>query len=84
MPRPVPQEGEIEAVEWINLHEYREMVNNSDINIGHPMMSQVMKVVDQKSSIERLIVPSVVPGRKSSPLYHAPTAPNAEPTSEEE
>ena len=69
---PVPQEGEIEAVSWLPLDEYRKMVHSKDSNIGHPMMSRVMDVVDSSSEIERMIVPSIVPGRKHSPLYHAP------------
>lgn len=74
LPRPIPQEGEIEAVAWLPLDEYRAMVNSDDIKVGHPMMSQMMKVVDagMETDIQRTILPSVVPGRKSSPLYHAP------------
>lgn len=72
VPKPVPQEGEIEAASWLPLGEYRNMVQSDDSKIGHPMMSQVMKCVDKSSDIQRMIVPSVVPGRKPSPLYHAP------------
>ena len=75
VPQPVPQEGEIEAAAWLPLEEYRAMVNNPEKGRGHPMMSQIMKIVDQdweENDIQRTIVPSVVPGRKSSPLYHAP------------
>ncbi|KAL3805326.1 hypothetical protein HJC23_009033 [Cyclotella cryptica] len=74
--QPVPQEGEIEAAAWIPLDEYRDMVNNPDSNIGHPMMRHIMKIVDQgdwdKFDIQRTVVSSVVPGRKGSPVYHAP------------
>ena len=72
VPQAVPQEGEIEAVSWLPLDDYRDMVHSKDSNIGHPMMSRVMDVVDSSSEIERMIVPSIVPGRKHSPLYHAP------------
>lgn len=73
--KPVPQEGEIEAAAWVSLDEYRGMVNSSDEKIGHPMMRQIMKLVDQgeenEFDIQRTEVSSVVPGRKSSPVYHA-------------
>lgn len=74
--QPVPQEGEIEATAWLPLNEYRDMVNNEDVKVGHPMMKHVMKIVDQgkwdENDIQKTIVSSVVPGRKSSPVYHAP------------
>lgn len=66
---PTPQEGEIEAAAWVPLSEYRNMVQSYDG--GHPMMATIMKVLDQSDSIQRTIVPSVVPGRKPSPIYHA-------------
>jgi len=69
---PVPQEGEIAAVEWLPMKEYRAMVFNDDPNIGHPMMKRIVQVLDESSEIERFVVPSIVPGRKLSPLYHAP------------
>lgn len=72
LPRPTPQEGEIEAVAWLKLDNYRAFVHDEDPKVGHPMMSQIMKVVDSSSSLERMIIPSIVPGRKLSPLYHAP------------
>ena len=85
MPEPIPQEGEIEVASWLPLDEYRNMVSSDDSKIGHPMMIQVMKIVDQgdgkETDIQRMIVPSVVPGRKRSPLYHAPILSNADPSS---
>ncbi|KAL7543117.1 hypothetical protein ACHAXR_012416 [Thalassiosira sp. AJA248-18] len=84
IPQPVAQEGEIEAVSWQPLSEYREMVNSEDSKKGHPMMKTIMQVVDQGldeggwevTDIQRMIVTSVVPGRKPSPVYHAPIRPN--------
>ena len=77
IPCPVAQEGEIEAVSWQPLKEYRDMVFSEEH--GHPMMQQIMRVVDQgleqdweETDIQRLVVGSVVPGRKPSPVYHAP------------
>lgn len=77
IPQPVAQEGEIEATAWQSLSEYRDMVNSEEH--GHPMMQQIMRVVDQgleqdweETDIQRMIVSSVVPGRKPSPVYHAP------------
>jgi len=72
VPQPIAQEDEIEEAKFLPLAEYRDMVQSDDSNIGHPMMSRIMEVVDQSSNIQRMIVPSVVPGRKLSPLYHAP------------
>jgi len=76
MSQPIPQEEEIEAATWLPLNEYRNMVDSDDSKIGHPMMSQIMKVVDQgngkETDIQQVIVPSVVPGRENSALYHAP------------
>ena len=72
VPKPVPQPGEIEAAAWINFNEYRDMVFSEDSKVGHPMMRQIMKIVDSKGDIQKTIVPSVVPGRRPSPVYHAP------------
>jgi hypothetical protein len=73
IPEPIPQEGEIEAARWLPLSEFRDMVNNDDVKIGHPMMARIMKVLDSdRGGMERTIIPSVVPGRRPSPLYHAP------------
>jgi len=38
------------------------------------MMKQIMKIVEQseQNDIQKTIVSSVVPGRKPSPVYHAP------------
>jgi ADP-ribose pyrophosphatase YjhB (NUDIX family) len=74
VPTPVPQEGEIEATCWVDFNEYRDMVNSEDPQVGHPMMKQIMKIVEQseQNDIQKTIVSSVVPGRKPSPVYHAP------------
>jgi len=73
-PQPVPQESEIEAVSWQPVASYRAMVNSEDPKVRHPMMQQIMKLVDQgeTNDVQRTVISSVVPGRKSSPLYHAP------------
>ena len=74
LPEPVPQSGEIEDACWLPVDEYREMVNSDDENVRHPMMQQIMKLVDQgpDHDMQRTVLSSVVPGRKSSPLYHTP------------
>mmetsp|Transcript_12527 Transcript_12527/g.25007 ORF Transcript_12527/g.25007 Transcript_12527/m.25007 type:complete len:454 (+) Transcript_12527:134-1495(+) len=75
LPTPIAQEGEIEKAAWVDLDEYRDMVNHEEKGRGHPMMSQIMKIVDQtdweERDIQRTLVESVVPGRKASPVYHA-------------
>ncbi|KAL7469278.1 hypothetical protein ACHAXS_009538 [Conticribra weissflogii] len=75
LPTPIAQEGEIEKAAWVDLDEYRDMVNHEEEGRGHPMMSQIMKIVDQKDwekrDIQRTLVESVVPGRRASPVYHA-------------
>merc|ERR1712032_1280017 len=57
---PTPQEGEIEAAAWLPLKEYREMVNSDDPKVGHPMMKQMIEVLDQgfDNDIQRMIVTS--------------------------
>ena len=74
VPIPVAQEGEIEVASWVDFKEYRNMVNSEDPKVGHPMMKQMVKLVEQpeSSDIQKTIVSSVVPGRKPSPVYHAP------------
>ena len=73
MPKPIPQPGEIEAAKWIPFNEYRDLVFSEDSKVGHPMMKQIMKIVEQSgdSDIHKTIVSSVVPGRRPSPVYHA-------------
>lgn len=73
VPKPIPQPGEIEAAAWVPLNDYRDLVFSEDSKVGHPMMKQIMKVVEQsgKSDIHKTIVSSVVPGRRPSPVYHA-------------
>jgi hypothetical protein len=75
IPDPVAQEGEIEAAAWIPLEEYREMIDNQDG--GHPMMQHIMQLHDQDTDIQKTILQSIVPGRKPSPLYHAPLQPDS-------
>jgi hypothetical protein len=80
VPRPIPQEGEIEAAAWLPLEEYRDMVCSEDPKVGHPMMKKMMEVVDQgrEHDMARAIVPSVVPSRKPSPVYHVPIRPDVD------
>ena len=73
--QPIAQEGEIAAAAWIPLEEYKAMVNSEDEKQGHPMMKQIMQVVEQddgENDIQQIIVQSIVPGRPPSPVYHAP------------
>lgn len=69
IPTPVPCEEEIAATAWISMDEYRDMINAKD---GHPMMQHVMKLYDEDCEIQQTVVNSIVPGRKPSPIYHAP------------
>lgn len=69
IPKPFAQACEIEATQWIPLSEYRAMVDGTDGQPGHPMMSNVMNVYDQGIRIKQKEVTSVVPGRKPNPLY---------------
>jgi ADP-ribose pyrophosphatase YjhB (NUDIX family) len=70
IPTPKPQECEIAEALWLPLSEYRTMVDGTDSEPGHPMMSFVMKhVFDKGTRIEHLDVTSVVPGRKPTPMY---------------
>lgn len=79
VPKPVAQEGEIEATAWVDFDEYRDMVYSEDPKAGHPMMKQIIKIVEQseQNDIQKTIVSSVVPGRKPSPVYHAPIQSNS-------
>lgn len=74
VPQPIPQEGEIETASWLPLDEYCSMVNSDDSKIGHPMMKLIMKLADQgkENDMQRMVVSSVNPGRKPSPVYHVP------------
>jgi ADP-ribose pyrophosphatase YjhB (NUDIX family) len=69
IPKPCAQECEIEATAWVPMSEYRAMVDGTDDQPGHPMMRNVMKVYDERIRIKQKEVKSVVPGRKSNPLY---------------
>lgn len=70
IPTPKPQECEIAEAMWLPLAEYRDMVDGANGEPGHPMMSFVMNnVIDKGTRIEHLDVNSVVPGRKSTPMY---------------
>lgn len=65
---PVAQEGEIAACEWIPFEEYRRMVQ-PDGESPHPMMAEILQVVAHDNDVIRKIIPSIVPGRKPSPIY---------------
>lgn len=69
IPEPTPCEEEIEAAAWVPMKDYLAMINGEN---GHPMMQQVMKLYEKGSQIQQTVVPSIVPGRKPSPIYHAP------------
>ena len=69
IPEPVAQSGEIAAVSWVPFDEYRAMVNGDN---PHPMMQKVLDLFDGERDIEKTVVSSIVPGRKPSPIYHAP------------
>ena len=70
IPEPVPQEGEIEAAEWVPYSEFREMANGEH---GHPLIRHVLNVAERGDLIERKLIHSVVPGRGASPIYSAPS-----------
>lgn len=71
--QPVAQEGEIAATAWVPLLEYKEMINGKGEDKNpHPMMQKMMGLHDQQSDIQRTVMNSIVPGRKPSPIYHAP------------
>lgn len=70
IPEPIAQVGEIAAAKWVPFDEYREMVNSGDN--PHPMMQKVLELYDNEKDIERSVISSIVPGRKPSPIYHAP------------
>ena len=58
--------NEISAVRWLEMNEFRDLVNNH-----HPMMSHILKLYDDDSShLQRSVLKSLVPGRKPSPIYH--------------
>jgi ADP-ribose pyrophosphatase YjhB (NUDIX family) len=72
IPEPVAQKGEIAATAWVPLEEYKEMINGEN---PHPMMQKMMSLYDlnsEENSIQRTVLNSIVPGRKPSPIYHAP------------
>lgn len=68
IPEPIPCQEEIAAAAWLPLQEYRVMIHDKDN--GHPMMQHVMKRYDQDCDIQQTVVPSIVPGRRPSPIYH--------------
>jgi ADP-ribose pyrophosphatase YjhB (NUDIX family) len=67
IPEPVAQECEIETVAWVPYKEYRDMVMHPDK--GHPMMQQVLRVMEAHQKIEKAVVESVIPGRKPNDVY---------------
>jgi ADP-ribose pyrophosphatase YjhB (NUDIX family) len=70
IPKPIPQESEIEAAEWIPLSEYQDLVYGRDGGPGHPMMRHVMDVYEEGFHIKERSVQSVVPGRAPNSMYH--------------
>jgi ADP-ribose pyrophosphatase len=74
IPTPVAQDGEIALAAWVPLQEYMDMVHGVDGETAgpHPMMQKMMELI-HVSGIQRTVVSSIVPGRKPSPIYHAPT-----------
>ncbi len=70
VPKPVAQKNEIAEADWVKLDEYRKMVNDEER--PHFMMQTILKLFDEENDIQRTVVNSVVPGRKPSPIYHAP------------
>jgi predicted NUDIX family NTP pyrophosphohydrolase len=73
IPEPRAQQCEIEVAKWVPLSEYRDMVNGVGRESGHPMMKQVIDILDSGKVIKQKTVHSVVPGRKPNPMYHPDT-----------
>ncbi|KAL7579187.1 hypothetical protein ACA910_011358 [Epithemia clementina (nom. ined.)] len=67
-PQPIPQQGEIETAQWIPLTEFRAMV--FDQEHGHPMMQYFFNAMDEGLCLDKVVVDSVVPGRKSNTVYY--------------
>lgn len=67
IPDPVAQECEIERAAWVPYAEYREMVMHPEQ--GHPMMQQVLQVLEAKQKIEKTVVTSVLASREPNDLY---------------
>jgi ADP-ribose pyrophosphatase YjhB (NUDIX family) len=65
---PKPEASEIAKAEWIPLNDYRAMVNDP-VTGGHPMMKQVLEVLDSGRGMDRKVVRSVVPGRPPNDMY---------------
>jgi ADP-ribose pyrophosphatase YjhB (NUDIX family) len=74
--QPVAQKEEIAAAAWVPLQDYKDMINGKDDDGSpHPMMQKMMELHDldwEQSDIQMTVVNSIVPGRKPSPIYHAP------------
>ncbi|GMI03447.1 hypothetical protein TrRE_jg6579 [Triparma retinervis] len=73
---PVPQEGEIREARWITVEEFRRTVEE-DAAKPHPVMQKVMEIMSSDGGsgsldIQMTMVPSIVPGRLPSPVYHPP------------
>jgi ADP-ribose pyrophosphatase YjhB (NUDIX family) len=66
---PVPQAGEIEDARWLPLDEYARIIKED----GHPFMQHVVDRLREGGKIEAQWLPSIVPGRKPSPIYSVPT-----------
>ena len=70
-PTPVAQACEIERAAWVPYEEYRAMV--MDPEHGHPMMRQVLHVLEGQHQICKTILGSVVPGRAPNDVYFPTT-----------
>eukprot|EP00551_Chaetoceros_affinis_P007905 CAMPEP_0203675224 /NCGR_PEP_ID=MMETSP0090-20130426/19585_1 /ASSEMBLY_ACC=CAM_ASM_001088 /TAXON_ID=426623 /ORGANISM="Chaetoceros affinis, Strain CCMP159" /LENGTH=310 /DNA_ID=CAMNT_0050541351 /DNA_START=342 /DNA_END=1274 /DNA_ORIENTATION=- len=70
IPQPVAQMNEIAEALWVPLDDYRAMVNDEER--PHFMMQTILQLFDERNEFDQSVVKSVVPGRKSSPIYHAP------------
>lgn len=70
IPEPVPQENEISATSWVPYSEFRDMVTGEN---GHPMISHVLHVSERGDTIDKKLINSIIPGRKASPIYSAPS-----------
>ena len=69
IPEPVAQESEIAATAWVPLQEYKDMINGEE---PHRMMQKMISLYEMESDIQKTVINSIVPGRKPSPVYHAP------------
>ena len=69
IPEPVPEAGEIEKTAWLPFDEYKAMVKGQDGGTGHPVMQHVLRVFEAENDVQKVMIDSIVPGRKPSPVY---------------